>query len=314
MSGWEMVISLQYQWGMSMQVIIKEYDKRDEHQLSGLADLSFEDEGVLNIVKNSTYKFAISAFVEDKLIGVSFGWISKFHPYCTYFRILSHPLYAESRVVEKLLAQVEGLGKDVFPLQTSIWETSINVRNIYECNGFKEIRRTYMPTLQVSDLKNDIQFDDEDHYTIKTLAEISSNHVLMEKLALLVKKNYEATHEVNPVVNAGLHEWKKLISENDIVRNGSYVYLEAGGSDIAAYSFLHESDEENAYELGWCGSLDKGYKKLIPQLVLRQIKYAMKNQVETILGEFDTTDSYAIEILKTFPFAPCPTWMTYQKK
>jgi len=292
-----------------------EYDKRDEVQLKELLDLSFEDEGLLNIVKNSKFKFAYSAFVKDKLVGVVFGWVSSFHPYCTYFRILSNPFYVMGDVEGKLLSKVESLGTIDFPLQTSIWETSVNVKNIYERIGFKEIRRTYMPTLQLSDFKEElVPFSDENNHMVKTLAEISSNNELMEKLVLTVKRNYEETHEVNPVVNVGLDKWKKLILANDIVINGSYVCLDTGRKNIVAYSFLHESDNENSYELGWCGCSSSQYKRIIPQLILQQIKYSLNHNVKAITGEFDTTDSYAMEVLRAFPFAPCPTWITYQKK
>lgn len=297
-----------------MQIIIKGYDKSDEVQLKSLSDLSFEDEGILNIVKNFKSKFAYSAFYENKLAGVIFGWVSIFHPYCTYFRILSNPFYGKYGVEEKLLTKVESLGIIDRPLQTSIWETAINLKNIYEENGFKEIRKTYMPTLQVADIKEEVQFSDENNHIIKTLAEISSNNDLMEKLMLVVKRNYEETHKANPVVNAELDEWKKLILANDTVINGSYVFLKAGGKEIIAYSFLHESDSENTYEFGWCGCSDKQYKRLIPQLILQHIRYSINQNVRAIVGEFDTTDIYAMEVLKTFPFAPCPTWITYQKK
>ncbi|WP_155835448.1 hypothetical protein [Amphibacillus xylanus] len=297
-----------------MQVIIKEYDKTEEVQLKNLLDLSFEDKGLLNIVKNSKSEFAYSAFVENKLVGVIFGWVSKFHPHCTYFRILSNPFYEMYGVEENLLAKVESLGIIESPLQTSIWETAINLKNIYERNGFKEIRRTYMPTLQVTDIKEEVQFSDKNNHIIKTLADITSNNRLMEKLSLLVRRNYEETHKVNPVVDANLDEWKKLILANDTVINGSYVFLDKDGKEIIAYSFLHESDSENTYELGWCGCSDKQFKRLIPRLILQHIKYSINQNVRAIVGEFDTTDIYAMEVLKRFPFAPCPTWITYQKK
>ncbi|WP_438318639.1 hypothetical protein [Sporosarcina sp. FA9] len=297
-----------------MQILIKEYDKRDDEQLKELFDLSFVDEGLLNIIRKSKFKFAYSAFVKDKLIGMSFGWMSSFHPYCTYFRILSNPFYAMNDVEEKLLSKVESLGTMDLPLQTSIWETSINIKSIYERNGFKEIRKTYMPTLQVSNFKAELPYSDENNHMIKTLAEISLNKELMEKLALLVKRNYEKTHTVNPVVSTGLDEWKKMILANDVLLDGSYICLDAFGKDIAAYSFLHESESEDSYELGWCGHSKKLYKSLIPQLIVRQIKYSINEKVKVIIGEFDTTDSCAMEVLKTFPFAPCPTWITYQKK
>ncbi len=64
-------------------------------------------------------------------------------------------------VEEKLLGKIESLETIDLPLQTSIWETSVNIKELYDKNGFKEIRRTYMPTLQVYDLKEGLKFDDE---------------------------------------------------------------------------------------------------------------------------------------------------------
>ncbi|WP_432355592.1 hypothetical protein [Sporosarcina sp. A2] len=237
-----------------MQIIIKEYDKRDQEQIKDLFDLSFEKEGLLSIVKSSSFKFAYSAIAEDKLVGVVFGWSSSFHPYCTYFKILSNPLYALSGVVEKLLSKVESLETIDSPLQTSIWETSIHLKNVYEKSEFKEIRRTYMPILQVADFKEElVPFSEKDHM-LKTLSEISSSNELMEKLVLLVKRNYEETHKANPVVVTGLEEWKNLVLANDVIVKGSFVFLDTCGNDILAYSFLHESEDEHSYELGWCGS------------------------------------------------------------
>ncbi|WP_257125427.1 hypothetical protein [Bhargavaea cecembensis] len=142
-----------------MKIIIKEYDQKDEIQLKMLLDLSFGEEYLLSIVRNS--KFAYSAFDEERLVGVAFGWLSSFHPYCTYFRILCNPLYTMTGVEEKLLGKIESLETIDLPLQTSIWETSVNIKELYDKNGFKEIRRTYMPTLQVYDLKEGLKFDDE---------------------------------------------------------------------------------------------------------------------------------------------------------
>ncbi|MBU8567957.1 hypothetical protein KM914_16280 [Virgibacillus pantothenticus] len=298
-----------------MQIIIKEYDKTDAVQLKNLLDLSFEDEGLLSIVKNSKFKFAYSAFINDKLVGVIFGWESSFHPYCIYFRILSNLFYKMDDVEEKLLSKVESSVTIESPMQTSIWETSINVKNIYERNGFKEIRRTFMPVLKVSDFKEEVlPFNDKNNYMIKTLSEISPNNELMEKLSLVVRRSYEETHKENAVVDMEPDGWKKLILADDTVFDGSYLFLDTSGKKILAYSFLHESDVENLYELGWCGCSNKQFKRLIPQLILQQIKYSINQNVRSIVGEFDTTDSYAMEVLKTFPFAPCPAWITYQKK
>lgn len=42
--------------------------------------------------------------------------------------------------------------------------------------------------------------------------------------------------------------------------------------------------------------------------------YANKHGYSFIQGEFDSTSIYAMEILKSVPFNPCATWITYQKE
>lgn len=295
-----------------MQIIIKKYERIDEEQFARLLHLCFEEEYLLSIVYSSKLKFAYSAFLNNKLIGIVIAWTSSFHPYCTYFRILSNPLYKRLSIEEKLLSYVENLETINFPLQTSVWETSANLRDVYENNGFNEIRRTYMPKLKVTDVKDDGPHKSE-KCVIRTLEEVISKPMLVEKLALVVKRNYEKTHLVNPVVEKGLEEWKEMILADDVVPNGSYIYLGIDEEDIIAYSFLHESDRKDTLELGWCGSFETQNKELIPQLTFQQIKYAIKHDIQFIMGEFDTTDKHAMEVLSTFPFTPCPTWITYQK-
>ncbi|MED3656292.1 hypothetical protein P4489_18630 [Heyndrickxia sporothermodurans] len=295
-----------------MQYIIKKYDNQEKEQLNQLLHLCFEDEYLLNIVGSSNLKFAYSAFCENKLVGFIIAWTSSFHPYCTYFRILSNPLYSKLKIEEKLLSTLEKLEEINFPIQTSIWETSVNLKRVYENNGFKEIRRTYMPKLTVSDIKEELP-DCSNEYRIITLAEVLSNRKLMDRLTHVVKDNYEKTHIVNPVASVGVKKWRELIVSDDIIANGSFIYVDKNENNIIAYSFLHESDKKNSFELGWCGVSNNQKKNLVPQLIFQQIKYCIKKDVKFIIGEFDTTDQYALEVLQSFPFAPCPTWITYQK-
>ena len=119
---------MQLEWGTMMQIIIKDYDNTEEGQLKRLLELAFEDEGLLNIIKDSKYKFAYSAVAGNNVLAVIFGWQSNFHPYCIYFRILSHPFYEMYRLEEKLLSYVKKVEDFDKPLQTSIWEAQFIVR------------------------------------------------------------------------------------------------------------------------------------------------------------------------------------------
>ncbi len=67
------------------------------------------------------------------------------------------------------------------------------------------------------------------------------------------------------------------------------------------------------YELGWCGCSNSALKKWLPQLVQKQLKYAQQKGIQIMSGEFDTTDDYAMEVFKAFPFSFDSTWITYRK-
>lgn len=201
------------------------------------------------------------------------------HPYCTYFRILVHPLYRRLDIAEKLLSKVEKLRNST--LQTSIWETSAHLKRLYMTNDFKEIRRTYMPHLKLADIQDELPYKSEKQ-EIKSLTEILSNDTLLEKLTFPVKRNYERTHVVNPVKELTLEKWKALILCDDLLADGSFVYLDKDEKNIIAYSFLHESDTKNTLELGWCGAIDMKTKNAIPRLIAYQINYSKKHNIQVI--------------------------------
>src|SRR5699024_2794068 len=97
------------------------------------------------------------------------------------------------------------------------------------------------------------------------------------------------------------------------ISNGSYVLLDDESNEILAYTFLHESESKDTYELGWCGSSSQRNKQLITHLVFEQIRFAAKQNVKTLIGEFDTTDHFAMEVFRSFPFKTTPTWITFMK-
>lgn len=293
-----------------MSVQIKSYESEDEEQLKQLLYICLEDDFLQKILDSTRLKVSYSAFVENQLVGILVAWKNEFHPYCTYLRILGIPQF-NNDIEEKLLSKVER-EIECFPLQISIWETSTKLLGVLERSGFKEIRRTYMPTLNVSDIKNVVTLNIQENQNIQSLAEIVSNDELIEKLTRVVKRNYQHSHLANPVAERSLETWKEMILSKDMILNGSYVYLDEE-KNIIAYSFLHESDKKGSCELGWCGLNNSPNKSYIIHLVKRQIRYSIDHDIHFIIGEFDTTDLYAMEVLKQFPFGSCPTWITYQK-
>lgn len=98
----------------------------------------------------------------------------------------------------------------------------------------------------------------------------------------------------------------------DVITDGTYLCIDSK-EEVLAYSFLHESEEDDTLEFGWCGANNVRNVDLLLDLTKYQIEYAVKNNINFIIGEFDTTDNYAMEVLESLPFESCPTWITYQK-
>lgn len=292
------------------KLTIKKYDGKHDSELAKLISLHHEEKGLLTLLQDKRVEFSYAAFYENKVAGILIAWKSNVHPHRTYFRILSHPLF-NAKVEERLLLQLEELNKANRILQTSIWETAFLLKQLYEDNGFREIRRTYMPKLHVKEIHSLLPYQRMDK-NIKTVKETISDEARMHEWTLLVKKNYEHSHLVNPVARMKKEKWRERMLADDLIPEGSYMYLDNRGK-LIAYAFLHQSEHQDALELGWCGANNAENRRYIPLLVAQQIQFAARRNCSFLIGEFDTTDRNALEVLKRFPFEPSPTWITYQK-
>ncbi|WOV85765.1 hypothetical protein PGH26_07480 [Sporosarcina jeotgali] len=296
-----------------MPIRIDAYNEQEEGSVRKLFTRSFENENLFTLLKKPRSEFAYSAYINEQLTGVIFGWKSGFHPNCTYFRIVIDPIVPSDGIIKDLLVQTATREQLQYPLQTSICETAFALKIAYEKEGFVEIRRTYISDLDLSFAVGDeLPLETTERLVVKCLETLSEDEV--QQLVRLVKRVYKETHSVNPVADKGIQEWEQLVFAEDTIAEGSLVYVNVDTHQVLAYSFLHESDREGVYELGWCGYLDDQYKSLLPQLVIHQIQYSVTLNIHTLTGEFDTTDPYAMEVLKRFPFAPCPALITYQKR
>lgn len=229
-------------------LVIEKYSRSNEIQVKQLIDLYKEESCLFHLLRNNKTKCAYVAYYKKDVVGIFFTWGSNFHPYCTYFRIYTHPFYSELHIEEFLLNAIPKLENFKLPLQTSIWETSAHFKNYYEQNNFMEIRRTYMPILDVRKIVS-IDIVPNSNYHLQTLSNIVSNNNSLEKLAYLVKKNYEQTHLANPVASFPLQTWQEMILADDVLLDGSFLIID-GEHQIVAYSFLHTSEKDNTVELG----------------------------------------------------------------
>jgi len=265
-------------------------------------------------VKSKNNFCTYEAYEEGRLVGLLTAWTSDFHPYCTYFSIATNP-FLDNKVEALLLQSLYKTPGIRFPLQTLIWETSYRLKTFFEDNEFVVIRRTYMPMLRSSKIEINQVFADvlaAHELTIKNLNSIKDNELLKFELTSLVKENYSRTHSKNPVGELDLLKWEKLIFNDETNLKGSYIALK--DNEIIAYSLLHFSETPNMFEFGWRGTRNYMDIRVMLMLTSLQVNFAAENGVDFIEAEIDSTDHFAIEMLKFFPFSSAPALLTFQKK
>lgn len=295
----------------SDEISIRNFQTEDIRTLKSIAKMNFDEESI-GAIEQSRAIFAKTAHHHEGIVGTIFAWRNSFHDACTYFRIFVHPsftFHVEEKLLQALFSFVSREHLDHLPLQTSLWETSCFLRKVYVQQGGKEVRRTYEPILRVNHVPSVPQQADS---SIMTVQEIATQAHFREQLIQLTSKNYERTHLDNPVSkHVGQDVWEKLVFANDLITEGSYVYVDQDKEELVAYSLLHQSEDKDTLELGWCGSRYAASVERVSQLIHYQVGYAKKTGVKKLLGECDTTDEAAMHVLASFPFDPCSTWITY---
>ncbi|MGV3464943.1 MAG: GNAT family N-acetyltransferase [Heyndrickxia sp.] len=303
-----------------MMITITSYHSTDDENINDLLFLCYGTDELSRSYFERGWKssFNMGTFIAKNnldLIGIVTAWKSSFHPHCLYFTLIVHPLYRGETVEHHLLASLENVSADL-PLQTSIWETNFSLKNLFENYGFTEMRRTFMPTLNITLLKDIdlelIQKHQLNEIYIQSLSEIKNDHEMKKQLVTFAKETYEKTHKANPPREGDLMEWEKLIFYEDTLLEGSNILIK--DNEIIGFAMLHIGEESDCLEFGWRGVKEEKYhNNLITLLTAFQIKYAKGHGYKYIKGEIDTTDPYSLEILKAFPFTPSPTWITYKK-
>lgn len=300
-----------------MEILVKQNISPDIEFLKGFLSKwmgydEFSQNHILRGVKSKNNFCTYEAYEDGMFAGLLTAWKSSFHPYCTYFSMATNP-FLDNKVEALLLQSLYKIPGTRFPLQTLIWETSYRLKTFYEDNEFVEIRRTYMPIIRTSKIEINQVFSDvlADNLIIKDLISIQDNELLKFKLINLIKDNYRCVHSENPVGEHDLVVWGKLIFNVETNLKGSYIALR--DNEIIAYSLLHFSETPNIFEFGWRGTKNFTDIRVMLMLTALQVNFAAENGVDRIEAEIDTTNHFAIEMLKFFPFSSAPALLTFQK-
>ena len=300
------------------EYIVKNVISPDMHHLKELLSEwvginEFTYINIMGAVKSKKHICMYEAYENGEIVGLLTAWESDFHPYCTYFSIALKP-FLNFKAEAMLLESLEKTQDIYYPLQTSIWETSYRLKTFYEGNEFKEKRKTYMPILNSIKVDVNLVFGDvlAPDLIIRDFDSIKNNELLRSELIKLVKENYSKTHSINPVGEHDLNKWEKLIFNHETILKGSYFAKK--DDDIIAYSLLHFSEAPYMYEFGWRGTREQAEIRIMLLLTALQVNFAADNSVDMIEAEVDSTDHFAIEMLKFFPFSPASALLTFQKK
>ena len=291
-----------------MEIVIEPYNEQYANQLKQLLHESAKD--LVGKFNSDQFEQVIIAVRDDQLVGAVLTWRNSYHPHCIYFRTITHVSFPRKLITKYLLDNLKKVRHKNFPLITSFWEESDSYLQLYVTYGFKVIRKTFMPILKIEEVTH--FSGSAEHFVLKTVEEIKDDEATVEDLVRLVKRNYESSHKVNPVADLSLEHWKDLIFSEDLVSEGSYLYVQK--NQVIAYAFLHETDEDNLLEIGWIGARESTQKEKTISLVSRQFDFARKQGFEYITGEFDTTDEYSLAVMESLQLPMRPAWLTLQKR
>lgn len=283
----------------------------DEGELDEFLSVYFErDERSKHYFKrgyyNSRNQCIATKSYQSVITGFCVAWKQAFHPNCTYIAIACE----ERELFFKLLQQLEYKKNIDYPLQTSVWDPSSSLHNLYMVNNFKEVRKTIEPSLNLSDVFN----AEEGTYPglVKSFEDIKKDSELSRRIVELAKNTYESTHSINPPGIHSFDTWKSLVFEDDVNLKGSLAIIE--NDEVLAFAILHHSEVDNRIEFGWRGTANQEEIYLIKVITQLQIQYAKSQGYDYIDAEIDDTDCFAVEMYKHFPFSEAAPLVTYQKR
>ena len=226
---------------------------------------------------------------------------STWHPHCMYVCLA----YDFNRFDKNALQLMIELLKTEFekPLFFLIDDRFHGLDKLLLDNGFHFIRKTEI--INIHPQKSEIADLDRE---IRTVSQIKHDRNLMDSLVELCKSIYTETHLDNPVADLPISSWENMIL-NDLIEQNSYILLSE--NSVIAFSFMHQGDEEDGWELGWIGVEDSSELTLLASLLNRQLRDAVECGIVTIEKEVDTTCPYSLHIAKSLSHNVLEAWYAF---
>lgn len=271
-------------------------------------DLLEKTSAISNILKSRKYEHLFAAKNEHQVIGIGIGWLNEFHPTAMYFRIyVSGQAQDGQKIADALFQQIKLATVQQDKWIWAGWESDEWMRMFLIRNGFYLIRKTYMPTLQISDVQQHL-INVEQAGNCISLKELLNNPAMKQSFFTLLKETYTATHQVNPVKHYSLKEWEDILLNDSPDLEHSLICHDH--DQIEGYIMLHPVDS-GLYEVGWLGVSENTEPTLLHGLLKRQLESLSEQRVETLELEVDTTDWHAMKLFNFLDFEKHKAWETY---
>jgi hypothetical protein len=261
------------------------------------------------------------AFAGKQLLGMMTRFERSFHPYTTTLEFGFDPEIdggLRRQLEEALFDQiVRGVAKtQIFRVQ--LLENQFQEIKFLHDKRFLEMRRTYMPSVNVSSLpatlfEDDLRLALERGFSIRGLHEMQNDPQFMLQLTEANRDHYIATHEINPPRECDLNEWQNIAYSEDLIPQAAFVALE--NDQIAAFSSLCNSESDDACDVAWFASTPAYTADsliLNRALKAKELEYARVNNVTNLCFEFDSTDPQAMALLETMPIDSGLALITFQ--
>ncbi|OWA33650.1 hypothetical protein B9G55_20090 [Saccharibacillus sp. O16] len=249
--------------------------------------------------------------------GIALLWQKGFHPLGRYLNLYLRPDQQDLRVAEALMevVQAEAGGRAI---QVLFRENELLAVDFYTRFGFAEMRRTYMPHLDLAKVKLTAAEEQgaairDDCLHIRSFAELQGNEAALNGLAQRMRASYEKAHEGNPPQPYPLTVWRTFSEADDLWAEGSFAALNAQGDEVLAFASLHKGEAEHEAELGWMGA-ESGFETLLEIVDRKRMAYSLAHGFIRVSAEIDNTDRYQITLLDKYPFEPAEPLLTYRRE
>uniref|UniRef100_UPI00046374E4 hypothetical protein n=1 Tax=Levilactobacillus namurensis TaxID=380393 RepID=UPI00046374E4 len=134
-----------------------------------------------------------------------------------------------------------------------------------------------------------------------TLAEVIANQSLKKQLLTWSLRQYQRVHAINPMAPTSVEKWSHLALP-EALPNAPVALIRQG--KLVAYTFLFE-DDPGVLTFAWMGAHRIDDLWALQEI---QIKWAQRQGMKQLTGEFDSTDDLAWQTARKWPFEPAPSY------